>query len=76
MEGTPPAIDTVEMLAEINAVENVIAVHDFHCWSLSKGKYAMSAHIVCTTDAMGILNKSTKIVKEYGIDMVTIQMED
>ena len=76
MEGAPDAIDTKAMLDEIKKLEHVKTVHDFHCWSLSRGKYAMSAHIVVTQDTQGILKKAIQIVKEYGIDHSTIQMED
>jgi cobalt-zinc-cadmium efflux system protein len=48
MEGAPEIIDTEQMLVDIKKLPNVTAVHDFHCWSLSRGKYAMSAHIVVT----------------------------
>ena len=51
---------------------NVTAIHDFHCWSLSRGKYAMSAHIVVLEDTQTILKKAIEIVKEYGIDHPTI----
>lgn len=64
------------MLVEIKKLEYVTAVHDFHCWSLSRGKYAMSAHIVVTQETQIVLKQATKIVKEFGIDHATIQMED
>lgn len=76
MEGAPDAIDTAEMLNDIKEVPNVITVHDFHCWSLSRGKYSMSAHIVCEGNAMTVLRAATKVVNDYGIDHCTIQMED
>lgn len=76
MEGAPEIIDTEQMLLDIKKLPNVTAVHDFHCWSLSRGKYAMSAHIVVTQDTQGILKESIEIVKNYGIDHSTIQMED
>lgn len=76
MEGAPEAIDTIEMLKDIKAVTNVVTVHDFHCWSLSRGKYSMSCHIVCDGNAMNILKEATKVVNDYGIDHCTIQMED
>lgn len=48
MEGAPEVIDTVELTKEINALqESTVKVHDFHVWSLSKGKYSLSCHIQC-----------------------------
>lgn len=76
MEGAPEAVDTTSMLQEIQALKNVTAVHDFHCWSLSRGKYSMSAHVSCDGNAMIVLKEATKIVNSYGIDHCTIQIED
>jgi len=55
MEGSPEAVETGEMLEEIKELEHVITIHDYHCWSLSKGKYSMSAHIVVEGEAMAVL---------------------
>lgn len=76
MEGTPTTIDTPSMIKEIEAIEHVQTIHDFHCWSLSRGKYSMSCHIVVDEKPMEILEKATKVVNDYGIDHCTIQMED
>lgn len=72
MEGAPAAIETTQMLKDIQALQYVDKVHDFHCWSLSRGKYSMSAHISVTQDPMEVLKKATKLVNDYGIDHVTI----
>jgi solute carrier family 30 (zinc transporter), member 2 len=45
MEGAPPNIDTEELITEIKAVSGCKSIHDFHIWSLSVGKYAISAHV-------------------------------
>lgn len=56
--------------------ENTVRVHDFHVWSLSKGKYAFSSHIQCNGNAMEVLKQATKIVNDFGIDHATFQIED
>lgn len=77
MEGTPTTIKTADLIKELSALENVITVHDFHCWSLSRGKYAMSCHIVVKENPMDVLKHATKLITdEYGIEHTTIQMED
>lgn len=46
MEGAPEVVDTVALVKEINALQDgKVKVHDFHVWSLSKGKYSLSCHI-------------------------------
>ena len=60
MEGAPEVIDTVELTKEISALQdNTVKVHDFHVWSLSKGKYSLSCHIQCNGDAMKVLKDAT-----------------
>ena len=45
LEGTPSSID-IELLEEdIINLPGVVDLHDFHVWSISVGKYALSAHI-------------------------------
>ena len=75
MEGSPTAIDTQQMMVDIQTLKFVDKVHDYHCWSLSRGKYAMSCHIAVTEEPMTVLKLATKIVNDYGIEHVTIQME-
>ena len=49
MEGTPSEIDTEQLIEDIRkccgASKN--GIHDFHLWSISMGKFALSAHIDC-----------------------------
>ena len=45
MEGTPEHIDIEKLMEDIFAIEGVEEIHDFHVWSISVGKFALSAHI-------------------------------
>jgi len=45
MEGAPSEIDSEELLKDIKAIGPDIGIHDFHLWSISVGKFAMSAHV-------------------------------
>lgn len=47
MEGTPAEIDTEKLIADIKRECNISdnAIHDFHLWSISMGKFALSAHV-------------------------------
>ena len=76
MEGSPSEINTEQLLNDIRALGPEIQIHDFHLWSISVGKFALSAHIT-TQNPMQILKAVTLICKEkYGIDHLTLQMED
>lgn len=45
MEGAPSEIDSEELLKDIKAIGPDVGIHDFHLWSISVGKFAMSAHV-------------------------------
>jgi len=45
MEGAPDKINMNLMLAKFKEVDPEMEVHDFHVWSISQGRYRMSAHI-------------------------------
>ena len=55
MEGSPSEINVEQLLTEIHKIEKGVSVHDFHFWSLSMGKYALSAHVTCEKDPMYVL---------------------
>ena len=49
MEGSPSEIDTESLISDIRIAcgSNDTGIHDFHLWSISMGKFALSAHIDC-----------------------------
>ena len=76
LEGSPAHIKIEDMLGDIRAIEGVNGVHDFHLWCISVGKFALSCHIH-SNEPMRVLKETTELVKnKYGIDHLTIQMED
>jgi len=75
MESSPPSIDVADMKKNILAIEGVGAMHDFHIWSISIGKYAVTAHIYSDRPQF-VLKKINNMVKsKYGIDHITVQVE-
>lgn len=46
MEGTPLNIELEDFKKKLHEIEGVESVHDLHIWSLSSGRYAVSAHII------------------------------
>ena len=49
MEGTPSEINTEKLIEDIRKASGAseTGIHDFHLWSISMGKFALSAHIDC-----------------------------
>jgi len=45
MEGAPDKINMNLMLSKFKEIDQDMEVHDFHVWSISQGRYRMSAHI-------------------------------
>ena len=79
LEGSPIEIDSDALIRDIKSIENVESLNDFHLWSISMGKFALSAHITTSkSDASHeVIKIATNLCKvKYGIDHITIQMED
>lgn len=79
MEGVPSNVDITRLQDKLSKIEGVISVHDLHVWTITSGFDAMSCHLV-VADLLGqrdVLLEARRIMKEnYGIDHVTIQVED
>lgn len=78
MEAVPPHVDLEVLGRRLRAVPGVEEVHDLHVWTLTTGRYALSAHVVsrepCRDD--GVLDALREVCeREFGIDHVTIQIE-
>src|SRR5262249_30966318 len=46
MEAVPPHVDVERLECALAAVPGVEEVHDLHVWTLTTGRYALSAHVV------------------------------
>lgn len=76
MEGAPNAIKTGGLRKKLITIEGVNKLEAFHCWSLSRGKYALSCQIECSGHSQEILEKALKVAKEYKIKYPTIQVKE
>lgn len=45
MEGVPPHLDLQEVEEQMKTIENVMAIHDLHIWTLTSGKFVLTAHV-------------------------------
>ena len=79
MEGTPPNIDLALLERRLMDIPGVTAVQDMHVWTVTSGFDAMSCHLVVAdiSKARDALQNARRVMKDnFGIDYVTIQVED
>lgn len=78
MESTPREIDATELEKGVCEMEDVVAVHELHIWSITLGKTLLACHVKIRpeADADMALDKVIDYIKrEYNISHVTIQIE-
>lgn len=78
MEGVPPHVDLGALQRALESVDGIGEVHDLHVWTLTTGRYALSAHAVTTRDGDHdrVLDAATDVCRhDFGIEHVTIQVE-
>jgi cobalt-zinc-cadmium efflux system protein len=78
MEAVPAHIDVEELRRSLERVPGTDEVHDLHVWTLTTGRYALSAHAVLAADhrdADEVLTAMTDVCAGFDIDHVTIQIE-
>lgn len=78
LEGTPSHINIAAVRDAMLQTEGVVGVHDLHVWSITSGRDALSAHVVCGGDAF-CKEKIEQIRRvlhdQFGISHLTIQLE-
>ncbi len=78
MEAVPPHIDLERLRGEMEGVPGTCRVHDLHVWTLTTGRYALSAHAVIDATANGdaILDQMRVLLAQrFDVHHVTIQLE-
>jgi cobalt-zinc-cadmium efflux system protein len=81
MEAVPRHLDVEEISSLMETCdEGVVAVHDLHVWTISSGMYALSAHLVIQSEAIGrndaiLTCVKSSLRKRFGIDHTTLQIE-
>lgn len=78
MEAVPGHIDVEALQRALECVPGADEVHDLHVWSLTTGRYALSAHAVvneCVRDDQLLAAMADLCAREFHIDHVTIQIE-
>lgn len=80
LEAAPKDVALASVVADIQQVEGVNAVHDLHVWCISNGMTALSCHVsvdnVTTQENARILQNITKLLEDnYNITHATVQLE-
>lgn len=78
MEATPAHLAPGEIASALRAVDGVIDIHELHAWTLTSGRYALSAHVRARTDADAdaLLAALSQVLRErFAIEHVTLQIE-
>ena len=78
MEAVPRHIDLDELRQALEDIPGASEVHDLHVWSLTTGRYALSAHAVCEdgNERDHVLGEMTdRLATRFDITHVTIQLE-
>lgn len=77
MEATPEHIDLEKLGKTMASVEGVEEVHDLHVWTLTSGKYALSAHVtISKLQAWPVIQNLLEalLADRFQIDHTTLQV--
>jgi cobalt-zinc-cadmium efflux system protein len=78
LEATPAHINIAAVREVMLAMDGVAEVHDLHVWSITSGKDALSAHVVCGCDDYSkemVERIRHRLQARFGISHITIQLE-
>lgn len=79
LQATPIDVDVNQLEQQILAIDNVVAVHDIHVWSMDGERHVMSLHVV--VDAMDVTIRQRvkeslcQVAKRWNIYHVTHELE-
>lgn len=80
VEGTPEGVSATDVIATLQSVPGVQAVHDVHIWTIGPGYTALSAHVVLNDQALSATAQVMDALKaalraRFAIEHTTIQFE-
>jgi cobalt-zinc-cadmium efflux system protein len=78
MQGTPRGMRLEEVEECLLGIEGVRQVHDLHIWTLTSGRYQLSAHLVICGDnePHAIIDAAqTRLRERFGIGHTTVQVD-
>jgi cobalt-zinc-cadmium efflux system protein len=77
LEATPAHLDLAHVVATMETVPGVAAVHDLHAWTIASGYVAMSAHVRANgRPSAEVLHDLQRLLREdLHVDHITLQVE-
>ena len=81
MEAVPNNLDVSEIYNKILTIDKIKDIHEFHLWNISEDNISISFHILLNeyggTSDYEIVNNVVNLLRdEYGIEHVTVQIEN
>jgi cobalt-zinc-cadmium efflux system protein len=80
LQATPEGIDTAELSAEIDSIDDVESIHDLHVWSQDGVTHVMTVHVVTSEtitpeQSRELIEAIRAIGHRHKIDHVTVEIE-
>lgn len=76
LERVPRGVQPAQILAALEKLPGVVAVHDLHLWSTHGSDVLCTAHLITdSADPFVLLDRAQARLKPFGIDHATIQIE-
>lgn len=76
LQAFPKNVDVKKLTKEIEAIDNVISIHDLHIWTQDGNSHVMTLHIVSDNSHSSIKEKVRVIANNYKIEHTTIEFEN
>lgn len=71
----PRHIDVEQVRAELQAIPEVLDVHDLHVWSLTTGMEVVTVHLSSTAPNAEVLPAAREVLASHGLDHATVQVD-
>lgn len=78
VQAAPPELDLGALARDLEALPDVVGVHDLHVWTLTSDMEVLSAHVMVTGDAdhHAVLDRARDMLADsHGIHHATLQVE-
>ena len=75
LQAVPGDVDIEKLKQDIEGIENLISIHDFHIWTQDGISHVMTLHAVADKDQFIIKEKIREIAQTHDVSHVTVEFE-